>query len=167
MSQSQVTELVQHKEVHLVVDWLKHGAKRIDVGVHKDSVEAELTIIAAEKMLKTKFYSFQHKKHEGITIQRAIFDYSVPADLARVVQLVGNTVRFPSVRSPRLVEDSVGARSETVGDWVQDCKACGTSKVTPGVIRKRYSCQTTLSMATLLHLWLWRNFKGKHGIRQI
>ena len=140
LSQSQVTELVQHKEVHLVVDWLKqHGAKRIDVGVHKDSVEAELTIIAAEKMLKTKFYSFQHKKHEGITIQRAIFDYSVPADIARIIQLVGNTVRFPSVRSPRLVEGSVEASSGSVGDWVQDCKACGTSKVTPGVIRKRYS----------------------------
>ena len=104
LTQSQVTELMEHKEINVVVDWLKkHGAKRVDVGVHKDSVEADFTIKAAEELLQTKFYAFQHKKHTGIEIQRAIVDYTVPAHIANIIRLVGNVVRFPSVRTARVV----------------------------------------------------------------
>ena len=44
--------------------------------VYRDS-EADFTIKAAESLLQTKFYAFQHKKHTDIEIQRAIADYSV------------------------------------------------------------------------------------------
>lgn len=143
LSQNEVTELMQHKDINVVVDWLKtNGAKRVDVGVHKDSVEADFTIKAAESLLQTKFYTFQHKKHTDIEIQRAIADYSVPAHISKIIRLVGNVVRFPSINTARVVdvpEEEETTKDRNLGDWVQDCKACGTTKVTPGVIRKRYS----------------------------
>jgi tripeptidyl-peptidase-1 len=141
LTQQQVTELMQHKDIDVVVNWLKeNGAKRVDVGVHKDSVEADFTIKAAEQLLQTKFYAFQHKKHD-VEIQRAIVDYTVPAHIANIIRIVGNVVRFPSINTARVVNMPAEAenKQENVGDWVQDCKGCGTSKVTPGVIRKRYS----------------------------
>ncbi len=137
-NQADVTELMAHPKVDDVVAWLQSGgAKRVDVGVHRDIVEADLPVEVAEKMLSTKFHLFQHSLREDIQLHRAVSDYSVPEHIAPLIKFVGNVVRFPAVRSPILSSGPSSAPSN--GNWVEDCKSCGNGKVTPGVIAKRYS----------------------------
>jgi tripeptidyl-peptidase I len=142
LTQSQVTKLVQNDRYEEVVSWLRrHGAKRIEVGVHKDLVEADLTVENAEKLLHTEFHVFQHSVVPTVQLHRAVRDYSVPTQLDDVISIVGNVVRFPAINLPVVgTGDAEGAPTSTA--WPQDCKGCGTNKVTPGVLAARYGFPT-------------------------
>ena len=61
-------------------------------------VKVKLPIKIAEEMFQTEFASFRSALFSNIVINRITKPYSLPADVASVVSLVDNILRFPSIR---------------------------------------------------------------------
>jgi tripeptidyl-peptidase-1 len=140
LTQDEVTQLVEHPQIGVVEQWLRNsGAQKVDVGVHRDSIEVEFNVEDAEKMLHTKFGRFSHTSFSSVEIYRAVQSYSVPADIAPLIRIVANVLRFPKLGHKKVVTSSVTSTNKDGGSWPVDCKACGSNKVTPGVLQARYN----------------------------
>lgn len=94
-------------------------------------------------MLSTKLYSFRSKAKPGITIIRAVSPYSLPASVARVVSLVSELLRFPSVRHLPSSSRPPASNTTSIDDDERDdpFNACGPACAgftTPTVLAQRY-----------------------------
>ena len=63
----------------------------------KDTIYVDLPVRVAKEMLQTEFGIFRSIDKQDITILRATKPYSLPEEIANVVSLVDDIVRFPSV----------------------------------------------------------------------
>lgn len=105
-----------------------------------DSITLTLPVADVERALTTSIGAFTHTERPDVRILRATSGYSLPAAIAADVQMVGELLQFPALRSRSLVD--YGASSGS-GSWPNACD--GTSKaatckgkVTPAVLGARY-----------------------------
>ena len=63
----------------------------------KDNIFVDLPVRIAKEMLQTEFGIFRSIDKPNISILRAVKPYSLPEEIANVVALVDDIVRFPSV----------------------------------------------------------------------
>jgi tripeptidyl-peptidase-1 len=97
-------------------------------------VQVKMPVSVAESMLQTEFASFRSAVVKEIVILRVTKPYSLPANIAEVVALVDNVLRFPSVDRKQIDVPQAAADSEF--------SSCGTQCqgfTTPAVLESAYS----------------------------
>jgi len=106
--------------VRRVLDWLHefHCDDRMEHHPHYGMIRTVVPIWKAEKLLEAEYHNMRHASG---TIVARTQNYSVPETVAPFVKVVGPTVTFPSLRTPRI---TVPAAPEAV--------------TTPSVIRSNY-----------------------------
>lgn len=124
----------------VVLDWLEtHGVKgRGAVVVRSDVVEAKIPVEVAETMFNTTLHHYMHRDL-GADLIRASAPYSVPAEVARVLYVVGDLVQLPALdKSPRTFPKKASHSDQEQG-FPGDCgEVCG-GFTTPGVLRAAYN----------------------------
>mmetsp|Transcript_33350 Transcript_33350/g.72050 ORF Transcript_33350/g.72050 Transcript_33350/m.72050 type:complete len:552 (-) Transcript_33350:59-1714(-) len=125
LSVDDITALVAPSEKTLaqVRTWLsQHGVQSGSLTKNKDFLSVKCTVSQAEALLPgANFELFEHEEKKT-TVVRSMSHYSLPADIAPLVDFVGNVHRFPSFFGAK-VEKNLGVH---LG-------------VTPDVARKRYN----------------------------
>jgi subtilase family serine protease len=97
-----------------------------------DMVEVQTTASVAEKLFNAKFHTFVHEKTN--TVLHRVASYTLPAEVAEVVEIVGGIVRLPEIQTPIIVPDSdVGA------SWPEPCGSKCANKVAPEVLMQAYN----------------------------
>lgn len=117
------------------------GISREDVIVSKlgDKVSVKLSIKTANTMFDTQFGVFHSAINPKKIIARITQPYYLPENVAAVVNLVDDIMRFPSVRQqPLLVNDD---KNDPAGmdDEFNSCGSRCTGYTTPAVLQKAYS----------------------------
>lgn len=127
-----------------VAAWLKeNGVKDISFP-NVDMIEANMDAGLAESLLSTKFYDFQSLKKNSVLLRRIGEPYSLPSNIASVVQLVGNIARLPAIRGATIVPTS---DEQMPTAWPAGCDKCSAEFVTPAVLGQRYGATDAWTIA--------------------
>eukprot|EP00756_Hemistasia_phaeocysticola_P041410 Hpha_TRINITY_DN16915_c2_g1::TRINITY_DN16915_c2_g1_i1::g.53851::m.53851/K01279/TPP1, CLN2; tripeptidyl-peptidase I len=137
LSREQLRALVGASESSLsaVHSWLAAAGVKATTSETGDSIRASVSCTQAESLFATQLHHFHHTTARFQVI-RAAASYSLPADIAQHVQMVGNILALPRVTRPTLVE------TEGVGAFPSDYNcggSCGSTFTTPKVLTERYS----------------------------
>jgi tripeptidyl-peptidase-1 len=92
----------KQNDVEAVMQWLsKHGVNRseIETTTSADFLRASVTVAQAEALLHTKYFEFAHEARKQPVLRT--LSYSVPTEIAHIIDIIGPTVRFPSVTKPQ------------------------------------------------------------------
>jgi len=144
----QITEKLAPPErnLFLVKDFLgSFGVHDITVNSYKDIVKVQVPATLAEKMFETILHKFKHIDSD-VTIIRVIRPYSLPEDLAEVVSFVDDLIRFPRLKSSKIIPITE-TESLSSDAWT----SCGTSYsayTNPAVLQERYGYPTLTSAAS-------------------
>ena len=135
-SRDEITEVlaVLQNRVDRVRDYFaSQGMTNFIVAPNRDIITATGPVSAVEAALDTQLHFFTHREKSEIQIVRASRGYSLPAELAHDVMMVGELLQFPRLRSKNLV--GLGGS----GDWPNTCQSSRCQGlVTPGVLSARY-----------------------------
>ena len=82
--------------VGAVTAFLTENKVEHSLAATSDIVEATMPAAVAAKLFATEFHAYQHKR-TGLILNRVVKPYSLPADVARHVALVGDLVALPHV----------------------------------------------------------------------
>lgn len=130
-----------YKELKLVLDFLATNGlteDKIKVSKFQDLVHVEMPIKTAETILNTKFSIFRSVIQRDITVARITQPYYLPEEIAEVVSLVENVLRFPTIRaSPRVY----GAENQADDEFSSCGRQC-SGFTTPDVLQSAYSYPT-------------------------
>jgi tripeptidyl-peptidase-1 len=136
-----IAEMAPPQEsVQTVVDFIQSFnvlPDNIRVSDFRDKVFVKLPATVAADMLNTRFNRFRSLEDRNIVLVRATQSYSLPEEVASVVELVDDILRFPSIRRSHLnyfVNSTLKASSPF--------NSCGTSCsgfTTPDVLEQAYS----------------------------
>jgi tripeptidyl-peptidase I len=132
--------------VKVVTDFLEaNNVKDYKVSRLQDMIEVTMPATVANTMFNTEFAAFRSVLQRNLVIPRVTKPYHLPEEVAKVVNIVDDIMRFPSVRdSPK----SYGYEESTSTD--PEFSTCGTKcngDTTPDVLRKRYNFDTVTSVA--------------------
>jgi len=128
---------VPQEQVERVRQFFKgEGALAVEESPTSDMLTVAMRVADVEHALQTSLHVFSHRETPSVKIVRAKSQYSLPAELAKDVTVVGELLQFPRLRRgelsglPSLVEET---------SFPDGCKASGCSgKVTPAVLAARY-----------------------------
>lgn len=115
------------------------------VSANQDMIHVTMPAKIANHVLNTEFAYFRSTIKEHVMLPRITKPYHLPEELADVVNIVDDIMRFPSIRQPMLSTDL-----ETRAGTDAEFNSCGTScagNTTPDVLRKAYSFGTVSSVA--------------------
>ena len=104
----------------------------------------------ARNVLNTDFALFQSSEKKDVTLARITKPYYLPKEIADVVELVDDILRFPSVhRSLRKVYKHATMKESSVAA-ISPFNSCGadcTGFTTPAVLRDAYKIETITNVA--------------------
>jgi hypothetical protein len=103
-----------------------------------------MPVKVANQMLRTEFGSFRSLTRRDLGVLRITKPYFLPEEVAKVVSMVDDIMRFPALR-----EAPKAFGSELTAD--DEFSSCGTKcngYTTPDVLKKAYSFDTVKSVAT-------------------
>jgi len=146
LNRDQVSELLAPASGNTdrVVSWLNSMGEMTITHPNIDMIDLQVDVATAENMLETTFHNFAHKNGKH-TLTRATKQYTLPVEIAEVVQIVGNVLQFPRIDSPIVVEQE--SNSSQVGAWPESCNNKCKEFVTPAVLAERYSLGTAPTAA--------------------
>jgi tripeptidyl-peptidase-1 len=98
-----------------------------------DMVELQTTAAMAEMLFGAKFHTFLHTNTN--TALHRVSSYTLPHEVAEVVQIVGGIVRLPEIQMPIIVPNK--AESPSVG-WPEPCGGKCANKVAPEILAEAY-----------------------------
>ena len=142
---------VPSEPVEMVTNYLlSQGIKNFRVSPLKDLVFVTMSIDEAETTLNTKFGSFHHKRVPDAHIFRITQPYYLPEEVARVVSLVDDILRFPKLRESEVHapkdKDTVGLNvGVNEDDAFGSCGERCMGSTTPQVLQERYGYPTLTS----------------------
>jgi tripeptidyl-peptidase-1 len=145
LSLDQIAALVGPTEesVSRVTRWLREsGASDISVTRAREFVHASLTAQQATQMFGVEFHNYRHET--GLTFDATVGPYSVPDNVAEVVDLVTGIVGFPEPAKPRVRHSDLALKG-------------GNMDITPEVIRARYNVTSGLVV---------KNPKSSHAVAE-
>lgn len=104
LTSSTIHDLLKPKPeaIKAVRDWLhSNGVKTSNIKnltPNQDFIQISVTVAMAEKLLSTTFYDYQNTKYPGMIVTRVNHrqDYTVPATVAKCLDFISPTKRFPS-----------------------------------------------------------------------
>jgi len=117
------------ENVESVVNFLKsEGCSDVRIGRSRDFVFAKgVSVPLASKILGLTYHTYRH--HSGLSVDASVGPYSLPSNIADLVDLVTGAVGFPDLAVPMIqVNPSPNAGQD----------------ITPSVIRARYNISSTL-----------------------
>jgi tripeptidyl-peptidase-1 len=175
LSTAQLRELLfvpAHNEA--VMTWLAHhNVTEFASTIVGDLIQARVTVAQATEMFQTPMHRFVHTTKEGL--ERVVFrasEYTVPADVASAVSLVGDLVHFPGEQKMPIVVESDSNNRKLLGggggggDWTNACTGSGGSackgKVTPAVIKERYGVPAQEASAAANNTMAVAEFQGQY-----
>eukprot|EP00949_MAST-11_sp_MAST-11-sp1_P004644 g4644.t1 len=139
LSLSDITELLavpEERVERVKAFFLANGASAVEVAPNKDMLVVNIAASDAEKALQTDIHVFQHSERNEISIVRASSAYSLPAEVASEVLMVGELLQFPRLKSASLEFDETVKGS---GNWPNSCSSAACSGlVQPAVLSERY-----------------------------
>ena len=118
------------------------GAKIVRTNPNADIVTVELTVAQAEALFATKIAAWQSATQTSLTLLRATTAYSLPADVAESVYVIGDLVGLPRITPKKTIKSEVGG----AGQWPNACTSLAACKglVTPAVLKQRYTVTDTV-----------------------
>ena len=127
--------------VKTVTDYLNaYGVTDYTVSEFKDMVKVKMPVHIAEDMLQTKFATFRSVIAHDIHLLRITQPYSLPEQIANVVNLVDDILRFPTISNTRLIPPSLKNGADPEFD---SCGSKCSGFTTPDVLQSRYGYQPT------------------------
>ncbi len=105
-----------------------------------------MPVKTANTVFDTEFASFRSVTHRNVVVNRVTKPYHLPEEVAKVVSVVDNIMRFPPLRESA---QSFGYEETVTGD--AEFNSCGTKcagNTTPDVLRKAYSFGPVSSVST-------------------
>ena len=135
LTREQVIDAISPSEdqVKIVTGFLDSFGVDYEVSVLRDVVKVRMPLQIAEKMLETKFATFKSAVMQEIKLLRITQPYSLPAEIAEVVNLVDDILRFPSVDRKNIFKVSEGQDPE-----FSSCGQSCSGFTTPDVLQARY-----------------------------
>jgi tripeptidyl-peptidase-1 len=136
------------EKVKIVKDYLIASGvspDKIAVSRLRDLIEVEMPAKAARTALRTDFALFRNVVERDVVLPRITKPYFLPQEVAEVVSIVDDIMRFPALRS---APHSYGAEQKATAD--SEFSSCGTKCngfTTPAVLQKRYGYETVTSVA--------------------
>ncbi|EAW09485.1 S53 family peptidase [Aspergillus clavatus NRRL 1] len=134
MNRDELKEFLRPSEQTLdnVLAWLKaESVSANSIENHGNWVTFTVPVSHAEQMLKTRFYTFQHKETGAMVIRT--LEYSVPKQIHSSIQTIQPTIRFGRpIRhgEPSLFEGTLATQK----DLSADC----SEVITPSCLRQLY-----------------------------
>ena len=122
---------------------ISQGIKNFRISPLNDLVFVTMTLAEAETVLNTKFAAFHHNFFTEDRILRITKPYYLPEEVAQVVSLVDDIIRFPKLREP-IVRPISSPSNITVGadEAFNSCGAKCSFTTTPQVLQERYGYPT-------------------------
>lgn len=124
----------------IVVKWLNtHGIDDIQIGGNSEILKVRATVSAVERLLEVRLSTFRHSS--GQNYIRTLESYSIPADIARFVDLVAGINRLPTThhKNAFLAHQAGSDGSSPTPVTPQSIRALyqipSISKVEPGVVQ--------------------------------
>eukprot|EP01034_Spumella_vulgaris_P037099 gene37099-45768_t len=133
------------KNLKIVTDYLATFGVTGRVSQFRDLVHVTMPVKVANAMLNTEFALFRSVTERDVVIPRITKPYSLPSEVASVVSLVDDILRFPALRnSPTSygVDESVGTDDE-----FSSCGRSCNGDTTPAVLQKAYSFSAVTTVA--------------------
>lgn len=128
----------------VVMDFLASYGLAGRVSELGDKVFAKIPAHLANDMFQTEFGRFRSVDDDKVVLLRVTKPYSLPKDVARVVALVDDIMRFPSIRRSRIevapVEQPVYLNSSVgAAPFGNTCPTKCASFTTPAVLEAQYN----------------------------
>lgn len=147
LKSEQMRALVSASEGSLsaVQSWLAAAGVKATMSPMGDSIRAAMSCAQAETLFETQLHHFHHNTG-SLEVVRTVAQYSLPADIAEHVQMVGNLLALPLVTKPMLVEatgDGAFPSEYTCGG------SCSGEFTTPAVLTAAYSLGAAPSGKTM------------------
>ena len=141
-----------NEPAEIVTNYLKsQGITNFRVSPLKDLIFVKMSVDEAETVLNTKFGAFHHERIPEARVLRITQPYYLPAEVADVVSLVDDILRFPKLRESRLHNSPVKADGNYAAVEGDDAfSSCGDrcmEATTPSVLQERYGYPTLTSAA--------------------
>jgi len=114
LTNDEVNALTAPEPAHIraVEDFVRqHGAEPRALTPNSDMIAATVSMETAERMLNAEYKTLKHAS--GVQVTRAIDGYSLPDDVAAVVDFVSPTVHIPGVRRPQVQDEPDGIQLNT------------------------------------------------------
>jgi len=133
--------------IKIVKDYLSSfGVSKADMNVSKfgDLIKVTMDVKTANLVLHTEFALFRSVIRRDVVISRITKPYYLPAEVAEVVSLVDDIMRFPTIRNSLHTSMSAEASSD------DEFGSCGTKcngLTTPAVLQSAYGYSPLKSAA--------------------
>lgn len=133
-----------NSKVATVIRFLgKYHIPRSDIHVSKfrDVIRAKVPAQVAENMFSTAFYRYRSVSQRDVTILRIGTPYFLPAEVADVVSVVDDIMRFPAISNPLLSYNAEAKAEGKFTNFEDEFYSCGTKcdgYTTPAALMKAY-----------------------------
>ncbi len=124
--------------VKVVTDFLATFGVTGRVSKFRDMIHVTMPVKTANEMLQTEFALFRSKTERDVVLPRITKPYSLPADVASVVSMVDDIMRFPALRASPY---SYGIDNSPLkaDDEFSSCGTKCNGFTTPAVLESAYS----------------------------
>lgn len=111
---------------------------KMRVSTYNDMVHVEMPVKIANLMLNTEFALFRSMEQRHVLVPRITKPYFLPNEVARVVSMVDDIMRFPALRqSPQVIGSEDTPKTDT--DPFSSCGRSCSGFTTPAVLTEAYS----------------------------
>lgn len=164
LSQDEVTDRLAPSQESLdtVLAFLNASAVEGEVNAHRDAVTVIVPAPVAEKLVGTPLFHFKSALFPKVDIVRVAGAYSLPAEVADVVSLVSELIRFPTLR---VAETRDIEAAPTAPDASSSWTSCGTvyeSFVNVAVLAERYGFEYPVSSVASGNAMAVAEFQGQY-----
>ncbi|KAE8350721.1 peptidase S8/S53 domain-containing protein [Aspergillus coremiiformis] len=135
MSREELRSMLHPSDVasQQVLSWLEAAhISAASIEAHANWITFTVSVSQAEQLLKTRFYTFEHKKSKA-TVVRTL-KYSVPKEIRSFVQMIQPTTRFGHLVAQAMPPPLLGAAPVTLAELAANC----SSIATPDCLRELY-----------------------------
>lgn len=121
------------------------SADNIKVNKLRNLIQVEMPAKVAAEVLRTEFAMFRSILQRDVVLPRITKPYYLPEEVANVVSIVDDIMRFPALRNPpRAYGAEIG---NTADDEFASCGTKCNGYTTPAVLKSRYGFQQVSSVA--------------------
>jgi hypothetical protein len=136
-------------DLKIVTDFIASFGLKGRVTKFRDTIHVKMPVKTANKMLNTDFALFRSVVDPFVTLPRITKPYSLPQEVADVVSIVDDIMRFPSVRSS--IRSPFDASTPTTNphkgnDEFNSCSPECADYTTPAVLQTAYSFSSPVSV---------------------
>ncbi len=124
--------------IKIVTDYLATFGVTGRISKLRDMIHVTMPVKVANSMLQTEFALFRSISNRDVVLPRITKPYSLPAEVASVVSIVDDIMRFPAMRtSPKVY--GVESTPLKTDDEFSSCGTKCNGYTTPAVLASAYS----------------------------